>query len=63
MSAFTPQDITALANRAIAKIDGSGRRGASMVTFDEIEAMACLIVALRAARQTTNSQNGETHDG
>ncbi|SDY54929.1 hypothetical protein [Citreimonas salinaria] len=40
---LTEGEMLSLAGSAIAKIDGKGRRGTSMVTYDEIEAMAALI--------------------
>lgn len=40
---FTEQQMLSLSGSALAKIDGKGRRGTSMVTFEEIEAMAALI--------------------
>ncbi|WP_425091981.1 hypothetical protein [Tropicimonas sp. S265A] len=47
MSRFSADQMCELADEAIASIDKRGRRGTSLVTYDQIEAMACLIVALR----------------
>lgn len=40
------QAVIGQAGRAIARIDRHGRRGVSMVTYGEVEAMAVLLAAL-----------------
>lgn len=49
MTRFNSLDeIRDMADRALEKIDQSGVRGATLVTLEEIDAMACTIVMLRA---------------
>ncbi|WP_425099165.1 hypothetical protein [Tropicibacter sp. S64] len=53
MPTHNPQPMTegamlSLAGSALRKIDRKGRRGTTLVTFDEIEAMAALIDCLGA---------------
>lgn len=43
---LTIADMLARAATAVGKVDSWGRRGVTMVTSDEIEAMACLLAAL-----------------
>ena len=45
---FEEEQMLALAGRAIGKIDLHGRRGTSMVTHEEVEAMAALVECLGA---------------
>lgn len=43
---FTEDEMLDLAARAVRKIDSHGRRGTTMVTYNEIEAMAATLVCL-----------------
>jgi hypothetical protein len=45
---LTEEEMLALSGSALTKIDGKGPRGTSMVTFQEIEAMAALIDCMGA---------------
>lgn len=40
---FDMAGMVQLAARGVGKVDRDGRRGATLVTVDEIEAMACLL--------------------
>ena len=43
---LTREQMLERAARALGKVDAWGRRGVTMITADEIEAMACLLAAL-----------------
>ena len=45
MTAPTPDQTAARVASALRRIDRGGRRGVTMVTFDEIEALALTVVA------------------
>lgn len=75
VSAFAPDEMVRLAARAMQRIEDHGRRGTSMVTYDEIEAMACVLLlfgfpvlapadpmtgAAQALVETLNSSAGRT---
>lgn len=55
---FTEDEMLDLSARAVRKIDRLGRRGTSMVTYDEIEAMALTLVCL-GMKPIPQNQNGE----
>lgn len=40
---FTPEEMIRLAASAVAKVDLMGTRGTTLVTSDEVEALACLV--------------------
>lgn len=44
MNRLTGNHALTLAGRAIGKIDRGGKRGITLVTYDEVEAMAALLV-------------------
>lgn len=61
MNRLTGNHALTLAGRAIGKIDRDGRRGLTMVTYDEVEAMAALLAlhgvpALAANEVVTDRQ-------
>lgn len=56
---FTEDEMLDLTTSALRKIDSHGRRGTSMVTYDEIEAMAATLVCLG---MNPNSGTQETSD-
>lgn len=45
---WTTEEMMTLAQSGVRKVDQMGRRGATMVNFEEITAMAALIVVLSA---------------
>lgn len=58
-------DLLNTAERAIAKIDRHGRRGTTMITYDEIEALALLaasspVLALNTDPTPAPKPQGET---
>ncbi|WP_417262603.1 hypothetical protein [Celeribacter sp.] len=56
---FTENEMLDLAANAVRKIDSHGRRGTSMVTYDEIEAMDLTLICLG---MNPNSGTQETPD-
>ncbi|MEM1077430.1 MAG: hypothetical protein AAGI09_02785 [Pseudomonadota bacterium] len=60
MTAFTLQEMTELSSKAINKVDTKGRRGTSMVTYAEIEALVCEVAVLRAQATPKHSHDGDT---
>lgn len=46
MTRLTQREMLTLASRGLGKVDLWGRRGVTLLSMDEIEAMACVLVAL-----------------
>lgn len=57
---FTENEMLDLAANAVRKIDSHGRRGTSMVTYDEIEAMAATLVCLGMKPLPQHKNGGQT---
>ena len=61
---FTENQLLNLAHTAIAQIDARGRRGTEMLSYEQIEALACLVVIsglvpmAEQAREASKQQRG-----
>ena len=62
---MTEQEIRTYAKSAVWKIDALGRRGATLCSIEEIEAMAMMLVASGQITQPEgrNVNEEEKHDG